>query len=110
LRVFAHELEGQLFSCSLAHHNAASGVLNTGEPDMGNHCFNVSTHIFATHPSSGIFEALIFGIGIMVPLLINQSTADSVRFSGINCGFEAFEILLELRMIGAKSDTPRSFW
>lgn len=60
---------GQPFNSSLPHHIAASGVLNMGEPDIGYHRFRVSTHMFAIHPSSGIFEALIFGIGIvLVPL------------------------------------------
>jgi len=46
---------------------------------------------------------------MLVPLLINQSTANSIGFRGINCGFEAFEILLKLWVIGAKSDTPVLF-
>lgn len=67
---FLYFSDGQPFNSSLPHHIAASGVLNMGEPDIGCHRFRVSTHMFAIHPSSGIFEALIFGIGIMsVPLM-----------------------------------------
>lgn len=107
---FLYFSDGQPFNSSLPHHIAASGVLNMGEPDIGCHRFRVSTHMFAIHPSSGIFEALIFGIGIvLVPLLINQSAANSIGFSGINCGFECIEVLLELRMVGAKSNAPVLF-
>lgn len=46
---------------------------------------------------------------VSVPLLINQSAANSISFRGINCGFECIEVLLELWMVGANSNAPVLF-